>query len=167
MNERRYRATMRPLHPDVKPAGLVLVEEQLRDLTSAMNYGSGWFPYHEPNWKHRVAGNTIREQREKIHELQGFFKQCGNRYGDVFAACGMEVPAVFTPERHEDLLSRIEEMKALLGDMLPAVVGWAAKFNELGGGPMTDTQAYPMATAKQLADRYNALGIEVPDEVEH
>ncbi len=32
---------------------------------------------------------------------------------------------------------------------------------------MTDTQAYPMATAKQLADRYNALGTEVPDEVEH
>lgn len=47
MNERRYRATMRPLHPDVKPVGLVLDEEQLRDLTSAMNYGSGWFPYRD------------------------------------------------------------------------------------------------------------------------
>lgn len=31
----------------MKPVGLVLVEEQLRDLTSAMNYGSGRFRYRD------------------------------------------------------------------------------------------------------------------------
>ena len=25
---------------------------------------------YEPNWKHRVAGDTIREQRERIEELE-------------------------------------------------------------------------------------------------
>lgn len=153
-----------PTHPDDWPD---IINVTVSEVGDEYGFEEGEIRCYEPNWKHRVAGNTIREQREKIRELQGFVKQCANRYGDVFAACGMEVPAVFTPERHEDLLSRIEEMKALLGDMLPVVVGWAAKFNELGGAPMTDTQAYPMATAKQLADRYNALGIEVPDEVEH
>lgn len=26
--------------------------------------------FYEPNWKHRVAGNTIREQREEIEALE-------------------------------------------------------------------------------------------------
>lgn len=152
-----------PASPDDWPSAIAVTAT---DVGEDDGIEEGETRFYEPNWKHRVAGNTIREQREKIHDLQGFLKQCANRYGDVFAACGMEVPAVFTPERHEDLLIRIEEMKALLGDMLPVIVGWAAKLNELGGAQMTDTQAYPMATAKQLADRYNALGIEVPDEME-
>lgn len=47
MGKELFRVAMRPLDPTVKPVGLVLDEEQLRDLTSAMNYGSGWFPYRD------------------------------------------------------------------------------------------------------------------------
>ena len=47
MDEKQYRVTMRTLDPTFKPVSLVLDEEQLRDLTSAMNYGSGWFRYRD------------------------------------------------------------------------------------------------------------------------
>lgn len=47
MDETTYRVSMYPLDPSFKVVGVVLDGEQLRELTSAMNYGSGWFRYRD------------------------------------------------------------------------------------------------------------------------
>ena len=47
MNDVEYRVSMYPLDPSFKVVSVMLDEEQLRDLTSAMNYGSGWFRYRD------------------------------------------------------------------------------------------------------------------------
>lgn len=45
-------------------------------------------------------------------------------------------------------------------DMCALIVGWAAKLNELGGDRPDDFEAYPMATAKEFADRLQALVVD-------
>lgn len=47
MDETTYRVSMYPLDPSFKVVSVVLDKEQLCDLASAMNYGSGWFRYRD------------------------------------------------------------------------------------------------------------------------
>ena len=48
-----FRVLLEPAIPGARCTVLSLDEEQLTDMTSAMNFGSGWFPYedgHERTW---------------------------------------------------------------------------------------------------------------------
>ncbi len=126
-----------PPTPDDWPSAIAVTASEVDEDS---NVEEGETRFYEPNWKHRVAGNTIREQREKIAELEN--------------------QLLFVNTRFDDL-------KTLASDMLSIIVGWAVMLNKLGGVSADDFDAYPMATAKQLCDRWNAFGFEVSDEVEH
>lgn len=80
-------------------------------------------------WTQGIKPDTSR-RRERVR--RGRDPLLRTQLEASFAACGMEVPAVFAPERHEDLLSRIEEMKALFGDMLPVAVGVGREIRRAG-----------------------------------
>lgn len=140
-----------PAAPDDWPSAIAVTATEAGE-DSGIEEGETRF--YEPNWKHRVAGNTIREQRVKIEELEARVNSLVGELGDT------EGQLLFVNSRFDDL-------KTLASDMLPVIVGWAAKLNELGGASVDDLEAYPMATAKQLCDRWNAFGFEVPDEMEH
>lgn len=137
-----------PAIPDDWPSAIAVTASGVEE---GCGIEEGETRFYEPNWKHRVAGNTIREQREKIEELQGFFKQCASRYSDVFEACGMKAPAIFTPKQHEELLSEIGDMRAAIRTAMFAI----EHDRQLTSDEWEDIEA----TA-------NRVGIEVPDEVE-
>lgn len=43
-------------------------------------------------------------------------------------------------------------------DAIATVLGWGAKYNEIGGYKADDLSQYPMATAKEFIDRMHMLG---------
>lgn len=101
---------------------------------------------YEPSWKHRMAGETIREQREQIAKLE-FERDLGRGVADML------VDRIEGAYGWREYCMNLQNLVIdMFGESTLTRDAFAPRIVELG-----------ICTWEQLAGDY---GIEVPDEVE-
>lgn len=177
-----------PASPDDWPNAIAVTAT---DVGEDDGIEEGETRFYEPNWKHRVAGNTIREQREKMKEAE-------RRAGAALDAleksvhCNNEVVwnnGICTGAECEYFASEgdstrclVEEAVTALGVQAPSPTGHRITSERIRQlmilvkslwVPLTPGQRewlevrFEETFGYSPTERMRELGIEVPYEVEH